>query len=328
MSTARRHVLKALFIVLLLFGTLFLYSCQVGDLFGGGGGLSSSVPVDDPKRANPGQPRDNTPYVMATEQPGTLVAGNRNTAILDYSNASDGYISAQSFLTAKTVALVDAPDGARYQFTIASNGSYTTIPLTVGNGTYHVGVYENLSGNEYVGLFSVSVRVELEDELAPFLYSNPYVNFADGDDAVRLSESVAENSTSDVETVEQIYLFIVQTISYDYDKAATVAPGYLPNNSNTLRTKDGICFDFASLAAAMLRAQRLPTKLDIGYCGDAYHAWIEVYTKEQGWIRKKIEFPGEAFVRMDPTFDSASKGKGDISKIIGDGKNYRPMFYY
>ena len=327
MSTSRRHILKALCLVLILAGMLFFYSCQPGSILGDSG-LSSAVPADDPKRANPGNPRDNTPVVLTPEQPGILVAGNTNTAIVDYSNASSGYICAQSFIPAKTVALVDAPDGSRYQFTIESNGRYTTIPLTVGNGNYQVGLYENLSGNEYVGLFSVAVKVELDDELAPFLYSNPYVSFADGDDAVRLSKSVAENATSDVETVEQIYLYVVQNISYDFDKAATVAPGYLPNNSNTLRTKDGICFDFASLTAAMLRAQRLPTKLDIGYCGEAYHAWIEVYTQEQGWIRKKIEFPGHAYVLLDPTFDSASKGKGDISKIIGDGKNYRPMFYY
>jgi hypothetical protein len=31
---------------------------------------------------------------------------------------------------------------------------------------------------------------------------------------------------------------------------------------------------------------------------------------------------------MDPTFDSSNKGQGDISKIIGDGQNYLPMFYY
>ena len=327
MNTSRRHIPKAFCLALLLAGTLFLSACQPGGILGDGG-LNSSIPADDPKRANPGHPRDNTPYVLLPEQPGVLIAGNERTVVLDYSNTSMGYICAQSFLEAKTVVLLDAPDGSRYQFTIPSNGRYTTIPFTVGDGTYHIGVYENISGNEYIGLFSLSVQVALEDELAPFLYSNPYVSFVDGDDAVRLSKSVAENATSDVETVEQIYLYIVQNITYDFDKAATVAPGYLPDNSNTLRTQDGICFDFASLAAAMMRAQRLPTKLDIGYCGEAYHAWIEVYTVEKGWIRKKIEFPGDSFVIMDPTFDSASKGKGDISKIVGDGKNYRPMFYY
>ena len=329
MNASRRYVPWLICIVVALCGTLFLSSCGGAGLFGGGGELSNSVPVDDSRRANPGKPRENTPLVMISDQPGTLTIGDADTVILDYSNTSSGYICVQSFLGVKVAIILYAPDGSKYPpyFINASDG-YITIPLSVGNGAYQVLVYENLYDDEYAGLFSLDLNVQITDEFSPFLYSNQYVDFIDNDAAVKLSEVVTENATSDVEAVEQIYMYLVQNISYDYDKADTVEPGYLPNNSNTLRTEDGICFDYASLMAAMARAQRMPCKLDIGYCGEAYHAWIEVYTKEQGWIRKKIEFPGNVYVRMDPTFDSASKGKGDISRIIGDGTNYYPLFYY
>ena len=36
----------------------------------------------------------------------------------------------------------------------------------------------------------------------------------------------------------------------------------------------------------MLRSQRIPAKLEIGYSGDIYHAWISVYIKDIGWIDK------------------------------------------
>ena len=328
-NASRRYVLWALCVVLALVGTIFLSSCGGGGLFGGGGNLSSSVPVDSDLRTNPGNPRENTPLVLVSEQPGTSLVGSYSTVTLDYSNAAYGYFCVQSYLESRVAVKVYAPDGSLYPpFFLTPSESNITIPFSEGNGQYHVLVYENLYGNDYTGLFSLYIDVQLADEFAPFLYSNQYVYFTDGDDAVRLSQIVTENATSDLEAVEQIYMWVVQSISYDYDKAANVAPGYLPNNSNTLRTEDGICFDFASLAASMMRAQRLPTKLTIGYCGSAYHAWIDVYTTEQGWIRKKIEFPGGTYVRMDPTFDSASKGRGDISKIIGDGTNYSPMFHY
>jgi len=313
-----------------LWGTIFLTSCSGGQLFSGSSDLRNTDPVDSDKRANPGQPRDNTPQVLVAQQPGELVAGDYNSVIVDYSNCSQGYISAESFLVnIKAKVLVYAPGETNYyQYVIPPTATFVTIPLTKGSGLYEIAVYEHLYDDQYSGLFSQDITVELASELTPFLYPNQYVSFTEGDDAVNLSQTVTENATSDVEAVDQIYMYVVETITYDYDKAANVQPGYLPNNSNTLQTQDGICFDFASLTAAMMRAQRLPTKLDIGYCGEAYHAWIEVYTQDKGWIRRDIEFPGDAFVRLDPTFDSAGKGKGDISRIIGDGTNYFPMFYY
>ncbi|MCL1847805.1 MAG: transglutaminase domain-containing protein [Coriobacteriia bacterium] len=312
-----------LIVILALVGAFLLTSC------GRNAELSSEVSVDDDKRANPGQPRDNTPQVRIAEQPGELVATDWETAVLDFSNAAYGYICAASYLgDTKVKVLVDAPDGNRYQYTLPYSGYYTTIPLSRGNGTYEVGLYEHLYDNQYAALFSQSVEVELIDEFGPFLYPNQIVEFEEGDAAVQLSVRVTENATSDVEAVDQIYMWVVQNIVYDYEKAATVAPGYVPNNNNTLSTGDGICYDFATLTAAMLRVQRLPTKVEVGYCGDAYHAWISVYTTDAGWIRREIEFPGNAYVRLDPTFDSAGKGQGDVSQIIGDGQNYHPLLYY
>lgn len=330
MGAFKRHALWVLCLVLALSGTITLFACSGGSLLGSSGDLHYSDPVDSDKRANPGQPRDNTPEVLTPEQPGDLVVGDSNSVLIDYSNADLGYISAESSLTdVKVKIVVYAPGGGDYyQYTLPANGTFVCIPLTMGSGIYQVDAYEHLYDDQYSGLFSKDIAVELINDLTPFLYPNQYVSFQAGDPVVALSQEVTANATSDVEAADQIYMYVVEHISYDYDKAATIQPGYLPNNTDTLQTEEGICFDFASLTAAMMRAQRLPTKLDIGYCGDAYHAWIEVYTKDQGWIRREIKFPGNAFVRLDPTFDSAGNGTGDISRIIGDGTNYYPLFYY
>ncbi|MDR2587106.1 MAG: transglutaminase-like domain-containing protein [Coriobacteriales bacterium] len=328
MSGVEKKVRKVVAAIAVFLCCTFLVSCALVDDVMGGSELSSAVPVDSEERANPGVPRDNTPQVLVAEQPGSAVLSS-NAAVLDYSNAASGYICAASYLgETKVKVIIDSPSGERYQYTVFSADGYITIPLSDGSGVYSVTVYENLYDDQYSPLFSGDVAAELSDELSPFLYPNEVVDFTDGDQAVQLSQQLTENATSDVEAVDQIYMYVVQNISYDYDKAASVAPGYLPNNDDTLATQTGICYDFAMLTASMLRAQRLPTKLDVGYCGQAYHAWIEVYTTDQGWVRKKIEFPGSAWVRMDPTFDSAGKGTGDISQIIGDGQNYQPILYY
>ena len=76
--------------------------------------------------------------------------------------------------------------------------------------------------------------------------------------------------------------------------------------TKTLRTGRGICFDYASLTAAMLRSQNIPARLEIGYSGDVYHAWISVYTEETGWIDRLIEFFRR---RLDPHGSHAGRRK-------------------
>ena len=76
---------------------------------------------------------------------------------------------------------------------------------------------------------------------------------------------------------------------------------------------------------AMLRVQRIPTKLVVGYAGELYHAWISVYLDGVGWIDNIIYFDGKDWVRMDPTF--AASGCG-ASEYVGDSSNYHDLYYY
>ena len=94
-----------------------------------------------------------------------------------------------------------------------------------------------------------------------------------------------------------------------------------------MSTGKGICFDYASLMTAMLRSQGIPTRLEIGYSGEAYHAWISVYLKEAGWVDNIIEFDGTNWTLMDPTL-GASNNKKSVEKYIGDGSNYVVKYSY
>ena len=99
-----------------------------------------------------------------------------------------------------------------------------------------------------------------------------------------------------------------------------------PDPDETLDTGKGICFDYAALMSAMLRSQRIPTKLEVGYSGDVYHAWISCYVDEIGWVDNIIEFDGKNWSIMDPTICCKQQCFG-CEEVCGNGKNYVTKVY-
>ena len=117
-------------------------------------------------------------------------------------------------------------------------------------------------------------------------------------------------------------------MTYDTAKASSVQSGYLPNVDLVLAQKKGICFDYAALMTAMLRSQDIPTKLVVGYTGNRYHAWINVYLEGQGWVDNIIYFDGTSWKLMDPTFASSGNQSQEIMQYIGNGANYQAKYSY
>ena len=138
---------------------------------------------------------------------------------------------------------------------------------------------------------------------------------------------LSANALDELDAVGRIYSFIAENIKYDYDKANSVKSGYAPNVDDTLTQKKGICFDYAALMATMLRTQGIPTRLEVGYAGTAYHAWISTHISEIGWVNGIIQFDGQNWTLMDPTM-AAAKGEKNVVDYIGDGSNYQTKYIY
>ena len=66
----------------------------------------------------------------------------------------------------------------------------------------------------------------------------------------------------------------------------------------------------------------------VGYAGTTYHAWINVWSEESGWVNGAIYFDGQTWQRMDPTFASSANQSKSIMTYIGDGKNYTAKYLY
>lgn len=291
-------------------------------LLGGCSGSSSAS-----RKEHSGPPRDSTPRVLTPSADGVTVYQN-DFASIDTSNTSQGYVMVKYNGTNEKVELqITCPDQSCYTYLISDRGAYDTFPLTAGNGSYALQVLENVAGDTYTVSLAQSINVSIEDEFLPFLYPNQYVNFHTDSKAVSKGSDLAKDTYSDLDVVQNIYNYVIKNISYDTEKAQNVSYGYVPDIDDTLSSKKGICFDYAALMTSMLRSQNIPTKLEVGYSGDAYHAWISTYIDDKGWVDDIIQFNGDSWQIMDPTL-AATNDSAAVKKYVGDGSHYVVKYTY
>ena len=291
-------------------------------LLGGCSGSSSAS-----RKEHSGPPRDSTPKVLTPSADGVTVYQN-DFASIDASNTSQGYVMVKYNGTNEKVKLrITCPDQSCYTYLISDRGAYDTFPLTAGNGSYALQVLENVAGDTYTVSLVQSINVSIEDEFLPFLYPNQYVNFHTDSKAVSKGSDLAKDTYSDLDVVQNIYNYVIKNISYDTEKAQNVSYGYVPDVDDTLSSKKGICFDYAALMTSMLRSQNIPTKLEVGYSGDAYHAWISIYIDDKGWVDDIIQFNGNTWQIMDPTL-AATNDSAAVKKYVGDGSHYVVKYTY
>ncbi len=248
-------------------------------------------------------------------------------AVIDYSHTEDGYVMARyTSPTDKRLKLRVIGPTTTYTYNLPVD-EWTVFPLSDGNGTYQVVIYINTYASKYAVVMSAQFEVTLGDEFAPFLRPNQYVNYTNAVDTVEKGAQLCAGITQPLEKVAAVYDFVVSTFTYDDEKAATVKSGYLPVLDEVLALEKGICFDYAAVMTAMLRSQEVPCKLVVGYAGEIYHAWISVWTEENGWVDGVIFFDGQVWKRMDPTFASSSSRSEQIMNFIENG-SYTVKYLY
>lgn len=271
--------------------------------------------------------RSSIPDVLIPEASGTRVEQNESARV-DLSHTDQGYVMVEYLGKPHKMRMqITFEDEEPYTYDLATDGRFETFPLSCGDGSYTLNIYSQIEGNSYVYVFGTTFDVALSDPLLPFLYPNQYVNFNPQNEAVDLAQFLSKGAVDDLDVVSRIYDYVIENIDYDYDKLRRVTSGYLPDIDQVLRDKKGICFDYASLMTAMLRSQRIPAKLVIGYAGEEYHAWISVYTEETGWVNGIIRFDGTTWVRMDPTYAAGNSEKNTL-EYVNNSSNYNELFFY
>lgn len=279
-----------------------------------------------PREEVPVTPRESLHTFLLPEASGENICGD-DTASIDASHTDEGYFMARYTGTAAKAKLqVTAPSGVLYTYTLYGN-SFETFPLSGGSGDYHIDILEHAYDDMYALVLSHDLSVTLTDQFKPFLYPNQYAWYTADSETVRLGIDLSDQSTGDLDYVERVYGYIIEHISYDTALADNIPIDYIPDIDQTLRKGSGICFDYAALMTALLRSQGVPTRLEVGYSGTAYHAWISVYLEEMGWVDNIIQFDGRNWSLMDPTL-AANNSSEATGEYIGDGSNYMVKYSY
>lgn len=256
------------------------------------------------------------------------VSFENNKVTLDVSNQSQGYCAIRYTGSVPKIKVQITKGSVTYTYDLNARDSYEIFPFSEGNGTYSISVWENLTGNQYAQAFNKDVSVNLENQFLPFLHPNQYVNFSENSAVVKKGSELAASASDDIGVVTAVYNYVVNNFTYDTAKANSVKSGYLPNADRVLAEKRGICFDYAAVMTAMLRSQDIPTKLVVGYTGDLYHAWVNVYIEGVGWVDNLIYFDGTKWSLMDPTFASSGKNDEAIKQYISNSANYKAQYSY
>jgi hypothetical protein len=152
-------------------------------------------------------------------------------------------------------------ENEKYYYYLNSEGNLVNFPLQMGAGKYEISVLVNT-------------------------FLNPVQPIKWDEELVSVTKEIIGNETDENKKFEKIHEYIINNISYDYDKIDELTPDYAPDPYSIYESKKGICYDYASLLAAMLRIEGIPTKLIKGYYtpSGVYHAWNEVYINGEWMI--------------------------------------------
>lgn len=200
-------------------------------------------------------------------------------------------------------------DDERYYYNLVKENQ--TFPLQLGNGIYTVHIFEQKEGNKYTLVNKDSFNLNLTNENDAYLTSNEIIEWDSSSNAAMLAKELTKDLVNDTDKVEAIYTYIIKNIKYDNEKAETLNSNYLPNADYTLMTKKAICYDYASLFAAMTRSIGIPTKLIKGQKNDIspYHAWNEVFINNE-WLT------------IDSTYNASLDSNGLSSNMIMNSDEY------
>lgn len=217
----------------------------------------------------------------------------------------------------KTVKVLVQKDGLKYFYTINNQGLYESLPLQLGKGSYKIVIYENASGNSYYRRQEQTVYYEPEDPNTVFLQSVQSMAWDEEMEAIVLARELTENLETDVEKVAVVHKFIADNFDYDYDKIKSLSPGYTPDVNAFFSDRRGICYDYSSLFASMLRSVGIPSKLVKGYTvyTSTYHAWNEVYLAGRWQV-------------IDVCYDAQMRSYNKPYEIYKENSKYSKIYEY
>ncbi len=230
---------------------------------------------------------------------------------IDYDEQAEGIVTIH--LPTETVdkyKIRISKDEEHYTYDAAS---YNVFPLQMGDGDYIILMLEQVAGNKYKLIEQAKISYTAQSAEDIYLQSVQNVQWNETMELANKAAALTKDAQSEEAKIAAIYQFVVSQVTYDNEKASRIQSGYIPSAKLTYESKSGICYDYASLFAAMLRSVDIPAKLAMGHTTtvDEYHAWNEVYMKEK-----------DEWVIIDTTYDAAFVNQDGKPSMMKDSDDY------
>jgi transglutaminase-like putative cysteine protease len=221
------------------------------------------------------------------------------------------------------VQITHSESGAKYQYEVFANK--LLFPLQSGDGTYKVAVLQAV-GNKAKALINETVTAKITDQNARWLISpiNNSIWTSQMASITSYGKMLADAGAKGDAAVKAMYKEMTANYVYDDQKATDISSGkmkeYYPVIDDVYKAKMGICYDYATLMASVMRSQGIPARVVMGYSPDipnVYHAWNDVLING-------------AWVTMDTTYDAAyvQAEQGDKVNMSKDGSKYKVAKVY
>lgn len=242
----------------------------------------------------------------------TMGVSAMEVAALNTESIGTGILSVQySVPTSRPTKIMIENGSERAFYNLLSDRTEESFPLNMGDGRYKISILEQVSGNQYRPIKTETLQVSITDINALYLGSVQEIRWNTDMEAIKKAAELTEGLAGDMEKVQAIYKYIISNVSYDYAKIPTLTSSYLPDVEQTFFNNQGICYDYASLFAAMVRSVGVPARMAKGYAPgiNEYHAWNEVMVE------------GE-WKTVDTTMDAAYYQAGHSTQMIKNSAEF------
>ncbi|MBM7869823.1 transglutaminase-like putative cysteine protease [Clostridium pascui] len=176
-----------------------------------------------------------------------------------------------------------------------------TSITSLASGTVSGGVQKSFKVSKTYTLNNIKSKVDLSKTKGDYsritsdisYYLKPTYHVESNEkEIINLANSLFKGITNPYLKAKKAFEYVVLNMKYDLN-----SPNANQGALSAIRTKVGVCEDYAALMTALLRAGDVPARVNTGFCfydneliaasnnGNYFrHAWVEFYLPEYGWI--------------------------------------------
>ena len=243
-----------------------------------------------------------TTLVKSVSNPTAANTSNKKTTsygTVDWSTAAQGYISFTAS-GAERVFVIQNPDGTHANFGVAK-GETIKVALVNGTGKYQyvIGHY-TADKSAYYADTKDSIQIErIDADLAPYLVSTPYGDYANAPNAVSKAKELYDSSKTQLQNVQAIAKYVG---GLKYDKSLKQGSVSIYVNPDTvIANGGGVCNEMAKLLTAMLRSQGIPAYHQGGKLNNSGHAWVMAWVELSSYTQNGTTYSKGAWVLVEAT---------------------------